>query len=328
MSQMPLSHTIKQSYLKDKKSSSTETQDKSLCLGDYLELCFKENQNLWSETYPGLTLQYLKQHFYDSCGNRFPLNLFYNQWFGGEVALKWEQYFSMLNLGRPLAYISKEAFFFDTDFYVDERVLIPRFETEVLLEQIFDELKSLDKILPCRSIKVAEVGVGPGTLSLSVAQKKYVHPLSIEAGDISQDALDVCRLNLFRLGFVLPKENHVELFESDRLEKMSGHFDIIYSNPPYIKKQADLNGVHKQVLENEPELALFLEDETYEDWFTSFFIQVGEKLNNDALFLMEGHEEHLKNQLNQIQSIFPCEGEIIKDLTGRDRILKVRKKNG
>ena len=109
------------------------------------------------------------------------------------------------------------------------------------------------------------------------------------------------------------------------MANFSQKYDIIFSNPPYIKRQADLSGVHKQVLENEPEVALFLEDESYDEWFACLFRQVGEKLKKGSVFLMEGHEDHLDDQLKQIQLTFPCVGEVIKDLTGRNRILKVRK---
>ena len=321
MSQMPLSPTIKQNSSRDRKSNSIET------LEVHLKRSFSENKDLWSETYPGLTLDYLSNHFYDLSGNRFARSLFFDQWFGGEIALKWKQYKAMLDMGRPLSYISKSGYFFETEFFVDERVLIPRFETEVLLEQVLIELKELDKnnTTPCRTLSLAEVGVGPGTLSLSLAQSKYVHSLHIDAGDFSDQALEVCSLNLFRLGFVIPKENKVELLKSDRLANFSQKYDIIFSNPPYIKRQADLSGVHKQVLENEPEVALFLEDESYDEWFACLFRQVGEKLKKGSVFLMEGHEDHLDDQLKQIQLTFPCVGEVIKDLTGRNRILKVRK---
>ncbi len=319
MSQMPLSPIIKQSYSKGKKSN----------LLDHLEKSFVDNSQQWQESYPGLTLPYLKNHFYDLWGNRFPKDLFFNQWFGGLIELKWKRYHSLLNLGRPLAYIAKSGHFFETDFYVDERVLIPRFETEVLLECVLNELKDLDSdSLKENDVRLAEVGVGPGTLSLSIAQQKYHRPLDIIAGDISKEALEVCELNLFRLGFAIPKVNNIKLILSDRLNAFEGEFDLIISNPPYIKRKSDFKEVHAQVIKNEPEMALFLDDDSYKEWFDSFFIEVGNHLKLGGLFLMEGHENHLQNLYTQIKSIFSCEGEVIKDLTGRDRVLKIRKTNG
>ncbi len=316
MSQMPLSPTIKQNSSKDKKSSLLESIEKS----------FEENQELWSELYPGLSFSYLKSHFYEYCGNRFPENLFYNQWFGGLIELKWKRYSSLLSLGMPLAYITKTGYFFETEFYVDERVLIPRFETEVLLEHIFEELKTLDKKLPFRPIRLAEVGVGPGTLSLSIAQQRYSHPLHITGGDLSSDALKVCELNAFRLGFAIPKENSVELIKSDRMDSFSGMYDLIYSNPPYIKKKSDYEQVHSQVAKHEPEMALFIEDDEYDKWFDDLFKGVDRFLDHGGLFLMEGHESHLDNLLMRASSLLSCEGEVIVDLTGRKRVLKIRKK--
>jgi len=318
MSQMPLSPIIKRSCSKDKKSS----------LSDHIASDYIENSELWESLYPGLNLSYLKQHFYDYCGNRFPQELFFGQWFGGLIELKWKRYISSLSIGRPLSYILKSAHFYDSDFYVDERVLIPRFETEVLLEQIFNELKSLDQSKSNFHIRVAEVGVGPGTIGLTIAQEKYKRALDLVLGDFSDEAIEVCRLNLFRLGYAIAPKNSVSLIKSDRLESFEGQFDLIYSNPPYIKKIADIKGVHEQVIKHEPEMALFLNDHEYKMWFSHFFQQVDLHLNEEGLFIMEGHEYHLEKQLKQIKKIFSCEGEILTDLTGRNRILKVRKKNG
>lgn len=316
MSQMPLSPIIKPNFSKDKKSNLLE----------FLEESFKCNEELWTQLYPGLSFSYLKNHFYEYCGNRFPKDLFYQQWFGGLIEVKWKRYSSLLKLGKPLEYINKSGYFFETDFYVDERVLIPRFETEVLLEHIFKEIKSLDKKLPDREIRLAEVGIGPGTLSLSVAQHRFSHPLDIVAGDLSDEALEVCRINTFRLGFAIPEENSVQIIRSDRMKGFSGKFDLIYSNPPYIKKKSDFEEVHKQVARYEPEVALFIEDNEYNEWFHLFFTQVEEHLNCGGLFLMEGHENHLEFLAKQMTSKNIFEGEIIKDLSGRNRILKIRKK--
>lgn len=317
MSQTPLSPTIKQNSLRDKKNN----------LYSHLEKSFEEYGETWQSFYPGLSFSFFINHFYEYCGNRFPRDSFFNQWFGGLIELKWKRYSSLLDLGKPLSYITKSGYFFETEFYVDERVLIPRFETEVLLEEIIKELNQLDKKSQ-QVIEMAEVGVGPGTLSLSVAQLNYKNGLNIVAGDLSQDALDVCRLNLFRLGFSIPNKNRVSLICSDRLAKMKGSYDLIYSNPPYIKKQGDLEDVHNNVVKNEPEVALFLEDEEYENWFQLFFEQVNTCLKEGGLFLMEGHEKHLQSLLKKIKETFSCEGSVIQDLNGRDRLLKIRKLNG
>lgn len=318
MSQMPSSPTIKPNCLKGRTNS----------LSDSVAESFDKYIETWKLWYPGLSLAYLKNHFYEYCGKIFSYENFYQQWFGGEIQHHWLSYCEQLNTGVPLAYLTKSAFFFESEFFVDGRVLIPRFETEILLEQIFNVLNELDKKLPCHAIKIAEVGVGPGTISLSLAQKKYTHPLHILAGDLSDEALEVCRVNAFRLGLALPKQNKLDLIQSDRLENFSGTFDLIYSNPPYIKRKSDFEDVHIQVAQYEPEMALFLEDGEYEQWFERFFKQVGQLLVTGGFFLMEGHENHLELLLHKIKKTFPCQVELIKDLTGRNRILKIRKNNG
>ena len=123
----------------------------------------------------------------------------------------------------------------------------------------------------------------------------------------------------------MPAQNKIDMIQSDRMEMFSGTFDVIYSNPPYIKKKSDFENVHVQVAKYEPELALFLEDNEYEQWFEVLFKQVDQLLVAGGFFLMEGHEKHLELLLNKIKKSFPCQGELIKDLTGRNRILKIRR---
>jgi len=83
----------------------------------------------------------------------------------------------------------------------------------------------------------------------------------------------------------------VEFVLSDRMEKFNGIFDLVLSNPPYIKRVSDKGSVHTQTLEHEPDVALFLDDENYEEWFLTFFN--GLKLRKGGKFICEGHENHL-----------------------------------
>lgn len=223
--------------------------------------------------------------------------------------------------GVPLQYISKRAYFYNSEFYVDERVLIPRNETELLVERAIKEIEAFPREL----VKVAEVGVGPGTIALSLLQEINNKVVEYTATDISSGALDVFKLNQFKLNFKIDPRHKVECIETDRLRNISGTFDIILSNPPYIKAKQDRSLVHHQVLLHEPHVALFLEDDEYEDWFMDFFKQVHDRLNEKGLFLMEGHESHLSELVKKCEKVFNKEGEVLKDLTGRERFLLIRK---
>ena len=311
---MPSSHTIKLSYSKAKKSSS------SIAL--FLEEFFLENREALSQFYPGLRKDHFAKEFFF-----FSKLDHQNDVIHPSFAKAWESFFFELMRGLPFEYINKRAFFYESTFYVDERVLIPRFETEGLLEQALLDLKERSKS-QSDEIKVCEVGIGPGTVSLSLLKAFDDNPVNCLGLDISQDALAVARINHFRLNGGIHLKHKITLFEGDRLFGVNEKFDLIISNPPYIKEREDKKLVHQKVLEFEPPIALFLEDDDYDDWFQLFFEQSAACLKAGGVFLMEGHEAHLEQLDRLCENAFTNKVEILKDLGGANRFLKVRKKNG
>lgn len=230
----------------------------------------------------------------------------------------WNHFLSKLKLGEPLQYISHQAYFYKSEFYVDERVLIPRSETEILVERA-TQLVSRSSLDP---FQIIEVGVGPGTIGLSLLQEINNKKINFLGSDISQDALDVFDINQFKLSFKIPSKHSIKTCLTDRLAGVSTNADIIVSNPPYIKKTSDRELVHRQVLQFEPEVALFLEDAHYKVWFEDFFHQVKNLIKPGGHFLMEGHENHLEdlNELGQV--VFGKSGKIINDFTNRNRFIE------
>jgi release factor glutamine methyltransferase len=306
--------TIKQNFSRDKKSSFSVL--------DFLKQFLKENCSDLQLLYPGIKEKFFIEEF-----------LFFSKvstqtsiW-DHSFSQNWAQFLTLLEKGTPIEYINQRAFFFESFFYVDKRVLIPRFETEVLLEHCLMELGHLSRRRDS-ALSLCEVGVGPGTVGLSLLKNFSKSPVELLGIDISEDALDVARINHFRLATSFSKNHSVQFKLGDRFNGISGQFDLIISNPPYIKKDADKELVHKMVLEHEPEVALFLEDEEYEQWFQSFFAQAYERLTNGGLLLMEGHESHLVHLGSLCKNVFGNPAEIIKDLSGAARLLKVRKQDG
>lgn len=204
---------------------------------------------------------------------------------------------------------------------MDERVLIPRSETEILVEKACEYIMSRSP----SQMSIAEVGVGTGAIGLSLLQEINDKELSYLGVDISKDALDVFEINHFRHEFKISNKHIVAWQLGDRLEGVEAKFDMILSNPPYIKEKEDLNLVHGQVKSFEPHVALFLADESYDEWFTKFFIQSASLLKEEGLFLMEGHENHLSHLLELAEDIYKKPGEIIKDYNEKDRFLIIRK---
>lgn len=147
----------------------------------------------------------------------------------------------------PLQYIFNEQFFRNYTFYVDERVLIPRPETELLVDKVIELSKTFDN----EEISIVDVGVGSGAICISLALE--ISNSIVYGCDISKEALEIAKKNKNLLHV---PENKLILKHSDKLEEFKNEkFDIIVSNPPYIPHE-QYNNLETHVKEYEPELAL------------------------------------------------------------------------
>ena len=212
-----------------------------------------------------------------------------------------EDIFIKLASHIPAQYIIGHAEFFGMQLKVDERVLIPRPETEELVELILVEN-------PKKNLKVLDIGTGSGAIALALAKSR--HDWTITAADISQDALDIAEENA--------KENSADLIfiKSDCFSEISSKYDIIVSNPPYISR-SDESEVGLNVLHSEPHLALFADEdglaiyrkiaEGAKDYLTKggkIYLEIGYKQGQSvpALFkenLPEKRVRTLKDQFGQ-----------------------------
>ncbi len=156
--------------------------------------------------------------------------------------------------GRPIAYILNNREFMSLDFYVEEGVLIPRPDTEILVEEIIEiyKDKNNNSNKPTDQIKIVEIGTGSGAIAVSLA--KYLEDSEVISLDISDKALQIGERNavdndvIDRVSF--KKSNLFSAIESENLK-----FDVVVSNPPYIRK-SDMDGLQTQVKDFEPTLAL------------------------------------------------------------------------
>jgi release factor glutamine methyltransferase len=144
---------------------------------------------------------------------------------------------------EPLAYVLGEWGFRRLSLQVDRRVLVPRPETEIVVERCLELIAGLE------APKVLDVGTGSGAIALSIADE---HPgARVCAVDSSSDALAVARDNVLRLGL----EQCVELTESDLLAGVTGSFDLVVSNPPYVSPR-ERSGLEPEVRDFEPSMAV------------------------------------------------------------------------
>ncbi len=148
---------------------------------------------------------------------------------------------------EPIAYITGTRGFWNFDFIVDSRVLIPRPDTERLVEIVLERIKPTT----LGEGKIVDVGTGSG--AIAVCLKSECLDAEVIGVDISEDALDVARENAKTIGF------DVDFKRSDLLQSCEGPFDIVVSNPPYVSEK-DKAILSADIIEHEPHLALFAED--------------------------------------------------------------------
>ncbi|WP_248034342.1 peptide chain release factor N(5)-glutamine methyltransferase [Streptococcus sp. oral taxon 431] len=218
-----------------------------------------------------------------------------------------EEIYTKLANHIPAQYIIGHAEFFGMQLKVDERVLIPRPETEELVELILAEN-------PEENLKVLDIGTGSGAIALALAKNRP--DWTITAADISQDALDLAMENADNLGLTL------FFIKSNCFSEISSKYDIIVSNPPYIS-QVDEAEVGLNVLHSEPHLALFADEDGL-----AIYRRIAEEAKD---YLKDGGKIYLEIGYKQGQSVpalfkenFPEKRvRTLKDQFGQDRMVVI-----
>ncbi len=144
---------------------------------------------------------------------------------------------------KPIAYLLKKKFFWNSEFYVNKNTLIPRPDTELIIEKVLKITKNKNKL------NLLDIGVGSGCILLSILkERKNFYGTGI---DISKNSLEICKINAKKLLV----DGRVKFFKSDVDKFDQGKYDLIVSNPPYIKR-CDLKYLESDVIKFEPKLAL------------------------------------------------------------------------
>ena len=213
--------------------------------------------------------------------------------------------------GEPIQYINGKENFFSRDFIVNENVLIPRYETEELVENILYKID--DYFDDYSSIDLCDVGTGSGAIAITLALEEP--KLNVVATDISEEALEVAKANASEL------DAQVTFYQGDMLEPLIDRqqkFDIFVSNPPYIPQEQEIESVVK---DNEPHVALFGgNDGLY--FYRKIFKDVRHVLKDRALLAFEMGFDQRELMSQAVEQYFPgIPYEIIKDINGKDRML-------
>ncbi|MCX7840410.1 MAG: peptide chain release factor N(5)-glutamine methyltransferase [Anaerolineae bacterium] len=212
---------------------------------------------------------------------------------------------------EPLAYILGRQKFYGLDFVVDRRVMIPRHETELLVQL------ALERARRQASPVIVDVGTGSGVLAITLAH--HLSRARVMAIDISRDALEVARLNAQRLGV----DARIEFIESDLLECLTVPFDVLVANLPYIPR-ARFDELPREIRAFEPRLAL----DGGEDGLAVFrrlIAQLPTHAARGAIALLEISEEQGSAALEAVYRVLPQTLAVVhRDLELLDRVVEIR----
>ena len=213
---------------------------------------------------------------------------------------------------KPIAYLLNKKFFWKSEFYVNNNTLIPRPDTEIIIEQILKVTKNKNYL------KILDIGVGSGCILLSILkERKNFYGSGV---DISKNSLEISKLNAKKL-FV---DERVKFYKSDVDKFNQGKYDLVVSNPPYIKN-SDLKYLESDVLKFEPKLAL--------DGGLDGLSEIRKVIKNSSELVKSGGKLILEIAFNQKEKVKKLLrnnnfyiNSVVKDLAKNDRcIISTRK---
>ncbi len=171
------------------------------------------------------------------------LILNYNQKLNQKYLDRYTNLVQQRSKGEPIAYLLKKKDFWKYEFYISNKVLVPRPETEILIEEILNITQNKSKL------KILDIGVGSGCILLSILkEKKNFYGVGV---DISKKCIENSKINALKLGLI----DRSKFVKSDIDNFFNGKYDLIVSNPPYINK-LNLKYLERDIIDFEPKLAL------------------------------------------------------------------------
>lgn len=211
-----------------------------------------------------------------------------------------------LKRGKPIQYITNHQEFMKLDFYVDENVLIPQPDTEILVEKVIEILKNKKN-----TCSVLDMCTGCGAIGISIA--KYIPKADVYVSDISKSALQIAKKNALKNGV-----ENIHFILSDRFKSIyKKDFDIIVSNPPYI--ETDMIKDLPTEVKNEPHLALDGGNDGLDFYRTLSNQSISYLKSNGYLCLEIGYQQ--KEEVSKLLKNYFKNIKIFQDYGGRDRVV-------
>ena len=235
---------------------------------------------------------------------------------------KWNAILAQLQQEKPIQYITREAWFYGLRFEVNENTLIPRPETEELVEWIIESQKSKVK---SQKFEILDIGTGTGCIPISL--KANLPHVNVSAIDVSEKALEVARRNAVsnkvEINFI--QTNILEVEDLSQLQtpnfQLPTSFDIIVSNPPYVRN-LEKQEIKKNVLDYEPHLALFVEDTDALLFYRKIAQLALKNLAPNGLLFFEINQYLGKETVELLENLGFKNIELKKDIYGNDRMIR------
>lgn len=239
--------------------------------------------------------------------------------FSDEEILIWNSILEQLKKEIPIQYLIGKTSFYGLEFQVNSTVLIPRPETEELVDWIIQsqklEVKSWELEDGSRKIKILDIGTGSGCISISLA--KNIPNAQVFAIDVSEKALATAqknaKINEVNVAFISKN-----ILETEDLEQQ---FDIIVSNPPYVR-ELEKAEIKKNVLDNEPHLALFVEDNDALIFYRKIAELAKKSLSPNGQLFFEINQYLVKEMIDLLEKMGFRNIELRKDIYGNDRMIR------
>ena len=210
-----------------------------------------------------------------------------------------------LEQNKPLQYVLGHINFYGNDFLIDERVLIPRFETEELVEHTIEYIKKFFT----EPVDIIDLGCGSGVIGISLEKK--ISPNSVDLVDISKEALQVTHKNCEKLN------SKANIIHSDMFSNIEKKYDIIISNPPYIKTEEKIEDIVKN---NEPHIALYAGQDGL-DCYRKILENIKPHMKEKCLIAFEIGMTQAEDIKKLVDQYLPnTEVELKQDLSGKDRM--------
>ncbi|MEX2380090.1 MAG: peptide chain release factor N(5)-glutamine methyltransferase [Vicingaceae bacterium] len=275
-------------------------------LKEYIQELKSELAQIFQEREAENHLGILLQHFFGL--SRVDRVLRAEEEVGASKLDELDKVLAELRKEKPIDYVLNESIFWGYPFYVDERVLIPRSETEELVMLVLEHEKE-------ENISIFDIGTGSGCIPIALGMERAY--AQIDACDVSKPALEVAQKNAEK------HQVEVRFFEMDILTDLPEHpYDVVVSNPPYVKEE-EIASLQKRVNEYEPIIALTPHGDPLK-FYKHMINQTKYLLKKGGRFYWEIHEDLGPEVIELFANRNFDQIDLIEDMYGRNRMVKAR----